>query len=59
MEEISGKFREKVRGKEVVRRTMRKYNEIQAMELMIDSEKSEACTGRIKDRHTEDRETDR
>ena len=53
MEEISGKFKEKVRVKKVVRRTKRKYNEIQAMELMIDSEKSETCTGRIKGRHTE------
>ena len=46
----------------MVRRTKRKCNEIQAMELMIDSEKSETCTGRIKDRHTDRqtyRETDR
>ena len=35
MEEISGKFKEKVRGKKVVSRTKRKYNEIQVMELMI------------------------
>ena len=53
MKEIRSKFRENVRGKKVVRRTKRKYNEIQAMELMIDSEKSETCTGRIKGRHTE------
>ena len=32
MEEISGKFRERVRGKKVVRRTKRKCNEIQVME---------------------------
>ena len=57
MEEISVKFRERVRGKKVVRRTKGNHNEIQAMELMIDSEKSETCTGRIKDRHTH-RQTD-
>ena len=53
MKEIRSKFRENVRGKKVVRRTMRKRNVIEAMELMIDSEKSETCTSRIKDRHTQ------
>ena len=56
MEEISVKFREKVRGKKVVRRTKRKSNEIQAVELMIDSEKIEACTGRI---NTDTQKTER